>query len=75
VSRLAIVTGGNRGIGFETCRQLAMQDIQVILTCRSPEKGEEATARLTSAGHAVSFHPLDVNDPASIQTLFEYVEE
>lgn len=74
MSRLAIVTGGNRGLGFETCRQLAMQEVQVILTCRSVEKGEEATQRLKDAGHASIFHPLDVNDPESIQTLFEYVE-
>ncbi len=74
MSRLAIVTGGNRGLGFETCRQLAMRDVQVILTCRSAEKGEEATQRLKEAGHAATFHPLDVSDPTSIQILFEYVE-
>lgn len=75
MSRLAIVTGGNRGIGFEVCRQLAMRDIQVMLTCRNPEKGEEATERLKAAGHAAVFHPLDVDDPESIKALFEHVEE
>lgn len=74
MSRLAIVTGANRGIGFEVCRQLAARDIQVILTCRSVDKGEEAAQKLKDEGHAVVFHPLDVSDPASIQSLFEHVE-
>ncbi len=52
-----------------------MKDVQVILTCRNPEKGEEATEKLNAAGHAAVFHPLDVDDPESIKALFEHVEE
>ena len=37
-----VVTGGNRGIGFEICRQLAGRGAQVVLTARQPEAGEEA---------------------------------
>ena len=37
--KVAIVTGGNRGIGFEICRQLAQQAVHVVLTSRDAAKG------------------------------------
>jgi NAD(P)-dependent dehydrogenase (short-subunit alcohol dehydrogenase family) len=43
--RIAVVTGGNRGMGFETCRQLARRGARVLLTSRDPEKGEVAVPR------------------------------
>lgn len=36
--RVALVTGGNRGLGFETCRQLAISAFTVLLTTRDPNK-------------------------------------
>jgi NAD(P)-dependent dehydrogenase (short-subunit alcohol dehydrogenase family) len=41
-----VVTGGNRGIGFEICRQLAGRGAQVVLTARQPEAGAEAVKQL-----------------------------
>ena len=38
--KIAIVTGGNRGMGFETCRQLGRLGFKVILCCRDPQAGE-----------------------------------
>lgn len=46
MTRIAVVTGANRGIGFETCRQLAGPDCHVILTSRDEAKGQQATALL-----------------------------
>jgi NAD(P)-dependent dehydrogenase (short-subunit alcohol dehydrogenase family) len=61
-----LVTGANRGIGFEVCRQLADAGFDVILTARDQAKGEAAAATLRGHGLNVTAHPLDVSDPASI---------
>jgi NAD(P)-dependent dehydrogenase (short-subunit alcohol dehydrogenase family) len=68
-SRLALVTGANRGIGFEICRQLAHRGIRVLLTARDERKGQEAAARLRQDGLDVQFHQLDVTDPESVRRL------
>ena len=72
--RIAVVTGANRGLGLETCRQLARLGLTVILTSRDPHKGGAAAASLRSAGLDVRYHPLDVTDPQSIHRLAKYVE-
>jgi NAD(P)-dependent dehydrogenase (short-subunit alcohol dehydrogenase family) len=71
--RVALVTGGNRGIGFEVCRQLAGCGAQVILTARDAEKGTEAAKSLEKEG-LVSFVTLDVVDAASISGAVKKVE-
>jgi NAD(P)-dependent dehydrogenase (short-subunit alcohol dehydrogenase family) len=67
--RIAVVTGGNRGIGFEICRQLARKGARVVLTARDPARGQAATEELVSQGYEVLFHPLDVDDEESVLTL------
>jgi len=71
----ALVTGGNRGIGLEVCRQLARMEIRVILTARDPEQGEAARAELREEGLDVLFHPLDAAGPASIEEAAAFVEK
>jgi NAD(P)-dependent dehydrogenase (short-subunit alcohol dehydrogenase family) len=72
--KIALVTGGNRGLGFETCRQLLARDLRVILTCRRETEGTRAAERLRTAGD-VSFHLLDTTDPASIAGVYRHVAE
>ncbi|GIO64268.1 SDR family NAD(P)-dependent oxidoreductase [Paenibacillus cineris] len=48
--RVALVTGGNRGIGKEIARQLAHKGLHVIIGCRSEEKGWQAVSELRSEG-------------------------
>ncbi len=67
--QLAVVTGANRGLGLETCRQLARRGLQVVLTSRDTAEGQAATDRLRSQGLAMRYHPLDVIDPASVAAL------
>ena len=72
--RIAVVTGGNRGIGFETCRQLAKQGIQVILTSREEAKGKAAAEKLQAEGLDVSYYLLDVADTDSVQRLAQFIK-
>jgi NAD(P)-dependent dehydrogenase (short-subunit alcohol dehydrogenase family) len=59
---LAVVTGGNRGIGLEVCRQLAARGYDVVMGSRDVERGR-------AAGLDVDVRRLDVADPASIAAL------
>ena len=69
----AIVTGGNRGLGLETCRQLAGLGYQVILTSRDREKGAAAATQLQMSPGLVHFYPLDITSDESVQELHEHV--
>ncbi|MGH9141928.1 MAG: SDR family oxidoreductase [Vicinamibacterales bacterium] len=65
---VALVTGANRGIGLEVCRQLAAAGHRVILTARDRSQAELAASRLRDAGSVVAAR-LDVTEAASIQAL------
>lgn len=67
--QIALVTGGNRGIGLEICRQLAQQGITVLLTARSAEKAEAAADTLRHDGADVRARVLDVTNADSIEAL------
>jgi len=64
--KIAVVTGANRGIGFEICRQLGKAGCHVILTARDPLKGEAAAGKLRGEQLDVAFHALDVASAESI---------
>jgi NAD(P)-dependent dehydrogenase (short-subunit alcohol dehydrogenase family) len=66
--RTALVTGANRGIGREVCRQLAALGLRVILTARDLSKAQEAARSVQSSGDIVPAR-LDVTDPVSICAL------
>ncbi|KAL5668773.1 hypothetical protein ACJX0J_020994, partial [Zea mays] len=70
---VAVVTGGNRGIGLEICRQLASSGVTVVLTARDAERGAEAASTLGLPN--VVFHQLDVGDPSSAARLAGFIEE
>ena len=72
---IALVTGANKGIGFEVVRQLASLGMTVILGARDLEKGIAAAEQLTSEGLKVLPHQLDVSSQASIDQLAAQVEE
>ncbi|KAF7093729.1 hypothetical protein CFC21_096122 [Triticum aestivum] len=74
--RIAVVTGGNKGIGFEVCRQLARDGgVTVVLTARDETRGAGAAEKLRPLGVTdVVFHQLDITDASSIATLVDFLE-
>ncbi len=74
MARYALVTGANRGIGLEVCRQLAQQGFVVALGARDQLKGERAAAQLANEGLQVQFQQLDVDDQRSIDAARHAVE-
>ena len=74
-SPVIVVTGGNRGIGFEICRQLAARGATVILTARNAAAGAAASKKLAAQKLAVACHPLDVTDAKSIAALRDFVKD
>jgi len=74
MKKIALVTGGNRGLGFAACEKLAGLGYHVILTSRNMEKGRAAAASLAALGEVV-FHPLDVKESANIDRLRKHVEK
>ena len=72
--RLAVVTGGNKGIGYEICRQLARNGLRVVLTSRDAERGREACRKLEEEGLDVLQHQLDVTDQASVASIARHIE-
>lgn len=75
--RYAVVTGSNKGIGFETVRQLASKGITVVLTARDEKKGLEAVEKLKASGvdpELLLFHQLDISDLASVSSLADFIK-
>jgi len=62
--KTALVTGGNKGIGYEIVRQLLAKGFQVFLTARNTVAGKKAAANLQGD---VQFLPMDVSDDKAIE--------
>jgi len=72
--RVAVVAGGNRGIGFEVCRELGQRGLTVILGSRDRLRGEAAAAELLAAGLDVRVRQLDTTDPAGVRDLAAWLD-
>lgn len=72
--RIALITGGNKGIGLETARQLARKGISVVLGCRDTAKGSAAAETLKSEGLAASVVALEVTQQVSIDAAVRTIE-
>jgi NAD(P)-dependent dehydrogenase (short-subunit alcohol dehydrogenase family) len=73
--KIALVTGANRGLGFETCKQLSQLGLKVILTARDQIKGERAAKELTEQNLDVIFYKLDVSDKENIANIYNAIEK
>ena len=73
--KIAIVTGGNRGLGREIARQLVRADMHVVIGVRRQESLEEALEAFDREGGNVAGHLLDVVDTHSVQRFVQQVEK
>src|SRR5436190_3335345 len=73
--KVALVTGANKGIGFETVRQLAKLGFTVLLASRDEAKGRRAAAKLEAEGLAVDPLKLDVTSDADCKAAARRVAE
>jgi NAD(P)-dependent dehydrogenase (short-subunit alcohol dehydrogenase family) len=70
--KVAFITGGNRGLGFETARELGKQDIDVVLGSRDWKKGEAAAEKLRDQGITAESLGFDVTKPQDYQKAYDY---
>jgi NAD(P)-dependent dehydrogenase (short-subunit alcohol dehydrogenase family) len=74
---IALITGANKGIGFETARQLGASGITVLAGARDEARGRQAERALREAlgdGAEVRFVPLDVTDAKSAQEAADWID-
>jgi NAD(P)-dependent dehydrogenase (short-subunit alcohol dehydrogenase family) len=70
---VAVVTGANRGIGYEVVRQLMGRGFEVVLGSRDPTKGQDAAQSLRRAEDRVRAVQLDVGDETSVSAMGAWV--
>ncbi len=72
---IALITGANKGIGFETARQLGQQGIHLLVGARDIARGEEAVQKLAALSVQATFVELDVTDEKSISRAAQSIAE
>ncbi|XP_034826814.1 carbonyl reductase [NADPH] 1-like [Maniola hyperantus] len=72
-TKVAVVTGSNKGIGFEIVKGLCRKIGAVYLTARNEERGRQAVEKLEKLGLRPLFHVLDVTNESSIQEFANYI--
>jgi len=73
--KIALITGANRGIGFETAKGLAALGITVILGTRDIIKGQAAAQQLQDLGFKAEAIEYDANQSQSADSVYEYIDE
>ena len=73
--KIALVTGANKGLGFETCLRLAHLGLTVILSARDHIKGQVSAKQLADRGLDVLFYQLDVSNQSNISRIARQVEQ
>ena len=73
--KVAFITGGNRGIGFETAKKLGEAGITVVMGVRDIAKGEEAVKQLTAQGIKADVVNYDAADSSSADTVHQFLAQ
>lgn len=75
MKEIALVTGANKGIGFEVSKVLARKGMKVLMGARNEKRGQEAVSKLLSEGLDVELIGLDVTDEWSRASAAKYIKE
>jgi NAD(P)-dependent dehydrogenase (short-subunit alcohol dehydrogenase family) len=70
--KIAFITGGNRGLGFQTALDLKSPDTKVVIGSRNQKQGEEAVAKLRAAGVDADVLKFDINNSTDHQAAYDY---
>ena len=73
--KVALITGANKGLGYEMARQLAQTGVTVVLAARDQAKGESAVEKLKAEGLDVRFLKLDVTNKADYSGAAAFLEK
>lgn len=73
--KVAFITGGNKGIGFETARQLGQQGVTVVIGSRDLAKGKEAVDKLKKDGVHAEAVKFDITNEADYQAVYNYFDK
>ncbi|MBE0584103.1 MAG: SDR family NAD(P)-dependent oxidoreductase [Desulfofustis sp.] len=73
-NKIALITGGNKGLGMEIGRQLGLLGYTVVITARNEQAGKAAVAKLVAAGCDAHTARLEVTSPDDIVSLASYLE-
>lgn len=73
--KIAFITGGNRGIGVETARQLGKQGVKVVIGSRDADKGKAAAEKLCAEGADVEAIRFDITKPGDYQEAYKYFDK
>jgi carbonyl reductase 1 len=71
---VAVVTGANRGIGYEIACQLAVHGLHVVLTSRDIDRAQGAANNLQQEGLSVQPCQLDIADAGSVQSFASWIK-
>jgi len=71
--KVALITGANKGIGFEITRQLGRTGMTVLLSARNPKRGEASAAVIRGEGIDVNTIPLDLLKEDTISAAAEWI--
>jgi len=72
--RVAFITGGNRGLGFQTALDLKAEGVKVIIGSRDAEQGKKALAKLHAAGVDADVLQFDVTNSADYKKAYDYFD-
>ena len=72
---IALISGANKGIGYEIARGLGAKKIKVLVGARDEARGQAAVGKLKAEGADARFVKLDVTDQGTIQRAAEWIEK